>query len=103
MSYILTLNEDLMSTIDKTIKDAIPDLKDSQLLNVGKVFHEAALLAKQKEMLPLFEKECLRGFIGRALYCHRIGPHKASLNYYKVFGTTMNNIGNLITFCLYIC
>ena len=84
LSYILTLDEEVMLVINQTIKDFIPDLKDTQLVNAGKVFYEAADLAKEKGLLQVYEKDCLQGLMFCALHCHRVGPNKASINFYKV-------------------
>ena len=84
LSYILTLECDLMIMVNDAIKFMIPDLKDSHLLKVGEVYYEAIELAKNRDCLQLFEKECIQGLIACALHCHRSGVNKAAQSVAKV-------------------
>ena len=84
LSYILTLDTDLMMMVNNAIKFMIPELKDVQLSRVGEVYYEGIEHAKSRDCLPLYEKECIQGLIVCALHCHRFGVNKAAQSVAKV-------------------
>ena len=70
--------------VNKAIKFMIPDLKDIHLLKVGEVYYEGIELAKNRDCLPLYEKECIQELIVCALHCQRVSPSKVAQSVAKV-------------------
>ena len=73
-----------MVMVNNAITFMIPDLKDAHLFKVGEVYHEGIELAKNRNYMSQYEKECIQGLIVCALHCHRIGPNKSSQKVAKV-------------------
>ncbi|KAL5261419.1 hypothetical protein ACHWQZ_G007199 [Mnemiopsis leidyi] len=84
LSYILTMDLDLMVMVNNAITFMIPDLKDAHLFKVGEVYYEGIELAKNRNYMSQYEKECIQGLIVCALHCHRVGPNKSSPKVAKV-------------------
>ena len=88
ISYVLTLDKQLMLLIDQAIKFSIPELKDAQLVKLGEVYYASIELAQHNGIVESYQKECLQGLVVSALHCHRAGPYKAAVKVLKVIALT---------------
>ena len=70
--------------VNNAITFMIPDLKDAHLLKVGEIYYEGIELAKTRNCMSQYEKECIQGLIVCALHCHRVGSNKCSQKVAKV-------------------
>ena len=85
LSYIMTLNNDLMKILHASLKNAIPDLKENLLVKVGELYYRSISLLKGQELFEAYKKECLQELVVCSLHCHRSGSFRAAPEFLKVY------------------